>query len=128
MLRALGYNFHSLTTEQASQINVPAYASGQNVRLGKAGVSEEWLTGDEVLTLIKLDNPDALGADANWLSGPAPLNYFYTFFASTLARPEMRGRVFIMVVNTEMDRGFNGLPPNAMGGAHWFVVAWIIDP
>ena len=76
-----------------------------------------WLTGDEILTLIANSNPDAPGQHANWISGPAPLAYFYTYFGQTLANPADHGRVKIMVVNTNSDKGF-----------HWFVVAWFIDP
>ena len=60
-----------------------------------------------------------------WLSGPGPLNYFYTFFAQTLTEPQHRGRVRTIVVNTEEDRGvFTGV----LGGRHWFVAAWYVDP
>ena len=126
MLRALGNNFQDLTIEQAREINVEEFNRAQNVRLGKPAGSTEWLSGDEVVRLINLDNPDGV-REPMWLSGPAPLNLFYTLFADSMVRPDMRGRIFIMVVNTAIDHGV--VPPlGSYGGVHWFVVAWRVDP
>ena len=98
----------------------------QNERLGKDGTSTDWLNGDEILELVRLDNPDNPEAPASWISGPAPLNYFYTFFAETLANTKHHGKVHIMVVNTVSLAGaaFTATTP----GQHWFVAAWLIDP
>ena len=85
--------------------------------LGYNAADTPWLIGDEILTLIANSNPDAPGQHANWISGPAPLAFLYTYFGQTLANPADHGRVKIMVVNTNSDKGF-----------HWFVVACFIDP
>ena len=124
MLRALGQDFQALTNDIAGSINVPAYPQAQNVRIGKAVGDTSWLTGDEIIKLVSLDNPDANGQNPKWLRGPAPLNYFYTFFAQTMAEPQFAGTVQIMVVNAAVD---SGLPQANIGGTHWFTVAWCID-
>ena len=125
MLRALRTQFTELTHDMASVINVETYAQAQNLRLGREALDVTWLTGDEIVSLAKMDNPDNTDTEPEWLSGPGPLNYFYTFFAQTLAEPQHRGRIRIMVVNTTPD---DGMAPAVVGGAHWFVVAWYIDP
>ena len=94
-------------------------------KICKDAYDNSWLTGDEIIELITADNPDSLGVRPTWLSGPGPLNYFYTFFAQTLASSAHHGRVHIMVVNTAKD---TGVAPPTMGGVHWFVVAWYIEP
>ena len=125
MLRQMGGLFTDLGHAQASVINTQEFVAGQRVRLGKPATDTSWLDGDEIVQLVTLDNPDAPNTNPAWLSGPGPLNYFYTFFAQTLTEPHHRGRVRIMVVNTEEDRGvFTG----AVGGRHWFVAAWYVDP
>ena len=123
MLHALGNSFDDLSPEDANAVNTEALAGSQAASLSiNAGL---WLSGDQILNLIQIDNPDGLGTRADWISGPAPLNYFYTFFAQTLASPAHHGRVHIMVVNTSPDTGVESA---AIGGVHWFVMAWIIDP
>ena len=126
ILRGLGINFQDLTIQEARELNVEEFAQGQNVRLGKPAGGTEWLSGDEVVRLINLDNPDGVEVPM-WLSGPAPLNLFYTLFADSMVRPDMRGRIFIMVVNTVIEHGV--VPPlGSYSGIHWFVVAWRVDP
>ena len=72
----------------------------QNERIGLPRDDATWLTGDQVLELVGLDNPDNPGTPAAWIKGPAPLNYFYTFFAETLVDQSHHNTVHIMVVNT----------------------------
>ena len=104
--------------------NVAQYPRMQNPRIGKAEDDQSWLSGDDIVALVNLDNPDGPGTSNTWLKGPCPLNYFYTFFAQSLA--QHTGEVKIMVVNTVKD---DGMPTETMGGVHWFVVAvWCIDP
>eukprot|EP00966_Prymnesium_polylepis_P199797 4630513-Prymnesium_polylepis.1 len=43
-----------------------------------------------------MDNPDAHNTEPMWLSGPAPLNYFYSFFHTTLVQSKYFGKVHIM--------------------------------
>ena len=128
MLRQLGQHFTELTHDVASTINNPEYAHAQRRRLGKYrdDTMEAWLDGDEIVSLVMYDNPDAASTSPSWLSGPGPLNYFYTFFAQTLMEPKHRGLVRIMVVNTAVDSGI--APSVGLGGRHWFVVAWFVDP
>ena len=121
MLRTLGHEFAQVTHEMVSAINVAEYPAAQNPRIGKDANDTSWLTGDEVIKLVNLDNPDAPGTPNTWLSGPCPLNYFYTYFAQSLSASS--GDIKIMVVNTAQDRG---VPSENMGGTHWFIVAWRI--
>ena len=90
------------------------------------------LTGDDIVRLVKMDNPDAPNTEPMWLSGPAPLNYFYSFFHTTLVTPKYFGKVHIMVVNVENDQGFSGGPStsaaSSYGGSHWFIAAWFVQP
>jgi len=108
--------------EAADAINTRDYPVQQNPKIGKNAASTEWLNGDEILALIAADNPDGPDTPADWIYGPSNLDYFYTFFAQTMASPAHRGIVHIMIVNTGLAQG------PTMGGVHWFVVAWIIDP
>lgn len=126
MLRALGSNFAQLTLDAASSINTAAYVASQRPILGKTPADTSWLTGDDIISLVTTNNPDGAGVNPTWLSGPTPLNYFHTFLAQTVREHAYRGVVKIMVVNTAQDRGVptsNG----AVGGVHWFAVAWRID-
>ena len=115
LLHALGPNFHTMTHDHAASINNAAYAAAQNVVLNYEPTARPWLNGDEILKLINHHNPDGANTEANWISGPCPLNYFYTFFAQTRYDQHSHGRIKIMVVNTE---------PGSGTGFHWFVVAW----
>ena len=108
LLRALGNSFDDLSPEDANAVNTQALAGSQAAWLSiNAGL---WLSGDQILNLIELDNPDGPGTRADGISGPAPLNYFYTFFAQTLASPAHHGRVHITVVNTCPHHGGQHLP------------------
>ena len=80
------------------------------------------------MQLATLDNPDGANTDARtWLRGPAHLGYFYTFFTQTLTQNNLQGVVHIMVVNSFTDtRGVDATA--AIGGEHWFVAAWYVDP
>ena len=47
----------------------------------------------------------------------------------TLAEPNDHGRVHMMVVNTESaTSSLSVFCPDVLGGAHWFIVAWLIEP
>ena len=119
MLRALGGDFTTLTTAQASVINVPAYPTTQRPLIGKASDDTSWLTGDEIIQLVSRNNPDGVGVHPDWLRGPAHLGYFHTFFAQTLTQPAMHGMVHIMVVNTYHDtREFSEAAQAPMHGRH----------
>jgi hypothetical protein len=80
MLRMLGPNFFDLTHEAAAAINVPEHPRAQRPQLGKAADDTSWLIGDEIVNLVAVDNPDGPGTQPEWLKGPAPLNYFFTYF------------------------------------------------
>ena len=111
--------------EQAAEINTPSFIHLQNIKLGKEALNEEgvFLTGDEVLHLVHIDNPDDPGTSPTWLSGPAPINYFKQRFTQVLTDQREHGKVHYMVVNT--DPVFSITP--AYSGTHWFLVAWIIN-
>jgi hypothetical protein len=127
LLRALGAEFTELDSNDAAAINTMEFAGEQNIVLGKPVDATDWLSGDDIVTLVTHSNPDSPGTEAGWLRGPGPLNFWYTFFAQTVATPNLRSQVHIMVVNTEVDRGVPS-PSGALGGAHWFVVAWLVEP
>ena len=57
-----------------------------------------------------------------WLSGPCPINFFYTHFDRTLKNPRDHGKVHISVVNTQAVYELTDEPT----GKHWFVVAWCV--
>ena len=117
MLRALGANFTMLTAENANAINVPGFAAAQRPRIGKAADDTSWLTGDEILMLATLDNPDGANIDARaWMRGPAHLGYHHTFFAQTLNTLQLQGVVHIMVVNTFKDT--RAIETGTAGGHH----------
>ena len=77
----------------------------------------QWLSGDDIVRLANVHNPDGPNSHPMWLKGPAPMSYFHTFFSQTVANPAMHGVVHIMVVNT-----------GTTTGEHWFCVAWRINP
>ena len=104
MLRQLGMQFDELKHDAATTFNVPAFPQTQRVRLGKAADYTEWLEGGAIVKLVTLDNPDRINTHPTWLSGPSSLDHLYTFFAQTLAEAKHRGRVRIMVVNTDEGR------------------------
>ncbi len=39
--------------------------------------------------------------DVGWLHSPSPINYFYAFFARTVAEAKFHGKLHIMAVNTQ---------------------------
>jgi hypothetical protein len=97
MLRTIGNNFQDLPMETAAAINIrDIYVTATHLRLGKAAQSVDWLTGDAIVRLVNMDNPDAHNTEPMWLSGPAPLNYFYSFFHTTLVQSKYFGKVHIM--------------------------------
>ena len=124
IMRAMGLQFDNITMAQANVVNVHGYVGDQNERIGLPRDDATWLTGDQVLELVALDNPDNPGTPAAWMKGPAPLNYFYTFFAETLADQSHHNTVHIMVVNTAT---VTGPMWAAMGGVHWFTAAWLVE-
>ena len=125
MLRMLGEQFYDLTSEAATAINTPQHPRMQRAAIGKATDDVSWLTGDEIIDLVALDNPDAPGARPQWLKGPSPLNFFYTYFGQSVVDDRHRGEINIMVVNTVRD---SGVPvTTGVGGMHWFVAAWVVE-
>jgi hypothetical protein len=118
LLRERGIDFATLPRETAMAVNTAAVAIAQQALLGYDELAQPWLSGDEILTLIKLNNADGPGTHPSWVYGPAPLAYFYSFYGAAMASPTHHGRVHIMVVNTD----------SAGGGVHWFVVAFRISP
>ena len=105
-----------------------AFIAHANTQLGgshaASGAVADWLTGDEILHLVSLNNPDNVETGASWLSGPAPMNFWRTHFERTLVTEHEHGRVHMMVVNT-----MNAYTLTAeASGAHWFVAAWFIEP
>ena len=125
MLRMLGEQFYDLTEEAATAVNVPEHPRTQRPAIGKAADDTSWLTGDEIINLVALNNPDAPGARPQWLKGPAPLNYFYTYFGQSIVEEQHRGEINIMVVNTVRDSGIPSTTGH--GGMHWFVAAWVVE-
>ena len=79
-----------------------------------------------MLALVHHDNPDGAAGGPGWFSGPGPVNFWETHFFRTVNETRHRGEVQIMVVNTEEARSLNTNGP--IGGAHWFIVAWVVDP
>ena len=82
------------------------------------------LEGDEILGLVQGNNPDGGTTGVNWLAGPAPMNFWRTYFSRTLVRPRDHGRVHIMVVNTENAYTLT----DDITGHHWILLAWYIEP
>ena len=56
------------------------------------------------------------------------MNYWRVHFARTLTDPRDHGRVHIMVVNTEDATTKTASSSSPMGGSHWFVAAWFVNP
>ena len=118
----------TLDMETAAQVNTAAFIAHANQQIGgyHAALGEQaaWLTGDEILNIAHANNPDAPQTAPAWLSGPGPMNFWQTHFARTLIDDNEHGRVHMMVVNT-----VNAYTLSAQAsGAHWFIVAWFIDP
>lgn len=122
MLRALSFNFVGLNETMVSAVNTAAFAAQQNVKLGKDAADSSWLTGDEIIALAAANNPDGEHTSPAWLSGPCPINFFYTHFDRTLKNPRDHGKVHISVVNTQAVYELTDEPT----GKHWFVVAWCV--
>ena len=91
------------------------------------GSTAEQLLGDEILGLAARINPDGPDVNPAWLSGPGPINYWRTHFARTLVDPRDQGRVHIMVVNAD-EAQVSTANAGAIGGSHWFVAAWFVEP
>ena len=130
-LRHLADSFHELTMETAQHVNSREFIEIQNFARGRAelGFEAEFLTGDEVQQIVTLNNPDGIGTDPHWLSGPGPMNYWRLHFSRTLSDAHDHGRVHIMIVNTEDATASLATASHMpMAGAHWFVVAWYIEP
>lgn len=125
MLRALGDAFDTLECEVAAQLNSPAFIATSNAHLGLNVSGAVQLTSDQILELAAAINPDSPGQSAGWLHSPMPLNLFNTFFARTLAEEQFHGIVHMVVVNTQPQFTFN---PSVVGGVHWFLAAWLINP
>ena len=104
--------------------NLPLQETGQRPKIGKPATDTTWLEGDDIVGLAHADNPDAPGTSPSWLSGPGPLNFFYVHFQRTLADDAEKGRVHIMVVNTECQHNIHA----SIFGSHWFTVAWLVEP
>jgi hypothetical protein len=126
MVRELGDQFHTLDEHIAASVSTPGFIRLQNEKLnkGELGTTAYWLTGDDILHLAFLDNPDGASTSPSWLSGPGPLNFWRVHFQRTMADQAEHGVVHIMVVNTE--NAFSLTEHNS--GAHWFVVAWVVEP
>ena len=142
-MRNLAPDFDSFDGETAETINSPEFVQRANLVLGKEslGSTGDLLTGDEILRLAAEFNPDVpieprIGADGQpidrstkWLSGPAPYNHWMIHFDRTLMNAAEKGVVHIMVVNSESVYSVAQAAANGpMGGVHWFLVAWFIDP
>ena len=70
-------------------------------------------------------NPDEPDSDPSWLNEPGPFNFWRSHFVKTLTTPRDHGETHIWVVNTESQ---TSLQTATTGGAHWFLVAWFIEP
>ena len=130
--RILGNDFDQMTMDDAEIYNDPDQIWRQNeiLELYASQTNAEWLTGDQILRLVSLENPDHDHPDempeaeqlgANWFHSPSPLNFWRTLFARTIAKPD--GNIHIMVVNTE-----NAYTLTEVTGNHWFLVAWVVEP
>ena len=62
--------------------------------------------------------------DVGWLHSPSPINYFYAFFARTVAEAKFNGKLHIMAVNTQAQHSAT----SSISGTHWFLAAWYIEP
>ena len=99
--------------------NDPDYIAAANARLGiPGGRRASWLTGDQILELAHLNNPDGVTTGPSWLSGPYPYNLWATHFGQTLL--QRNGRIYIAVVNTVSQT----VDEVKMGGAHWYLTVW----
>ena len=60
-------------------------------------------------------------------TGPAAMNHWRTHFGRTLVDRRDQDRVHIMIVNT-VDATAPLTSTGLMGGEHWFVAAWLVEP
>ena len=128
-LRHLGTQFQEMTHEIAAQVNTAEFIETQNLIRSRTdlGPTAEWLTGDEIQGMVTLNNPDGSGRDPGWLAGPAAMNHWRTHFGRTLVDRRDQDRVHIMIVNT-VDATAPLTSTGPMGGEHWFVAAWLVEP
>ena len=128
-MRRLGRAFDQLTMDQVQAFNTPQWISHSNQELAMGYSTEaELLSGDNIIELCSINNPDAPGDAPSWLSAVGPINHFEEYFARTLIDPTEHGIVHMMIVNTEpvFTQSVDMSMPTP--GTHWFLAAWCIDP
>ena len=123
--------FFDYTLEDAATFNHPAYIQQVNTHIlnrPHLGTTADpsMLTGEDVIRIVTTCNPDRSDRTrgAKWFSSPMPMNFFESRVAETVANPSKHGKTHFVVVNTERQTRLS----NTIGGIHWFLTAWYIEP
>ena len=118
-----------MTMERIREYNTPAFVQLGNADIGIDSTVARLLTGDNILRIVSVNNPDGAGQAPSWMAPPGPINLYESYFRRTLLDPQEHGVVHIMVVN---ETPVFDITENAnsadMPGSHWFLAAWFIEP
>ena len=115
MLREHSLDFYHLSLEEASVVLQPSFIAEQNSKLGIAGDEAIWLSGDQIIELCDVDNPDGAGEGPSWLGMVGPVDTWREYFDRTVNDSNEHGCVHIAIVNTD-----------GLVGYHWVLVAWYL--
>lgn len=133
------HEFASMTLEDAQELATASMINACNIDLGfpERGETAVWLEVQDILFLISDAMANSAESHCNaaehgenptnipWLDGVMPINHWVEAFDRSIVTPSEKGKVHIAIVNTEQA---NSLAPIATAfGAHWFVIAWLVE-